>query len=460
MSLALLQGTADQLSAFAAALVDRAAPLVDDVEVMVIRRDVVSIAIENELLVPQLKLGRLQIGIRAIVGGKLAVAATTSLSVEDNLAALRAALPAARPVGIGDFGAGTWTRALDGVDAQIDAYSRDARLLNRLAIDIRDRTLAARKEFTHVDIASGRVGVSTRWLALATTKGSGVFCENSLSAGIEVNALHSEQELVRVWPADDSALRNVGWRAAAALPVARINPSDLGLGPAAAVTAILDPNLVEDLFRYPVHDKFLASSLVSRQTDLEPGAQIADARLRLVDTGAPRELFRPFDDELSAKTETLLIAGGLFTGFVSSRASAHQTGQAPTGNGMRTPILVEDTNEAPVRDRLGGLVLDPGTRDLAALIAATEVGILPKSVLGIHGADRARTAFSATVADGLAIRDGRVIGQLAPGMWNISGRVLPGNGEPGLLQDAEPSLERVFTGSAIFPYLRTTVTAG
>src|SRR5690606_2118211 len=144
-------------------------------------------------------------------------------------------------------------------------------------------------------------------------------------------------------------------------------------------------------------------------TSLKVGDRIASDEVTLTDSGSLPSLRRPFDDELTGKVDVELIGEGRFRGFVTSRASAQTTGLRETGNGFRAPILAEDVSEAPVRDRLSGLSMAAGTTSLAQLIASTERGILPRMVLGIHGADRARTAFSCTVADGVAIRDGQVV---------------------------------------------------
>ncbi|MHB8873882.1 MAG: metallopeptidase TldD-related protein [Myxococcaceae bacterium] len=449
-----------ELASFAEAIAARARAFTDDVEVLVLRRDLVSFALENRALMPELKLGRLAVGLRALKGGKLAVAATTSPSVDENVAALRAALAAGRASRVSAFSGHRLALSTRGFDESLGRFTREPGALQELAADVRNRAFAAAEGRPHVESIEGRVLAQTRWLALATGKGAGASLENALQVSVDVNAARSENEVVRAWPADESLLREVGARGVREFPAARVTPEELGLGPAAPVPSVLSPELVEALFRYPAHDKFLASSLVSGQSALKGGEALADARITLHDTGRPAELARDFDDELVPRGHTALIERGRFGGYVTSRASALASGRPETGNGARYPILAEETTEAPVRDRLLGLSMEPGSRKLAELVSCMERGLIVRGLLGIHGADRARTAFSATVADGLAVRDGKVIGQLAPGRWNVSGRVLPGDGERGLLQLAEPSLERVFTGSALVPHLAVTLVTG
>ena len=450
----------DRLSQQAAALASRLLALADDVEVWVTRRDVVSFAIENRKLAPELRMGRLQVALRALRGGQMAVAATTTLDEAENVRALSAALGATRATRLAGFSAHRiqqGSRAFD--EALGELISRPERIQN-LAATIRDRAFAAKDSAPHIEGVEGRVTAQTRWTAVATKQGTGAFVENVLSAYAEVNSARTEREIRREWRDDDETLLDLGARAVRSFPAEVLAPSDLGLAASAEVPALLEPSVVEALLRIPAHDHFLASSLLSKQTNLTPGSPIASPEIHLRDTSRPRALARDFDDELTGRDETVLIDGGRFRNFVTSRSSAMATGLPETGNGVRHPILAEDVNEAPVRDKLMGLEMLPGQRSSAELLSSLELAIIPRALLGIHGADRARTAFSATVADGLVVRNGRVAGQMAPGRWNVSGRVLPGNGERGLLMDAVPSSDREDTGSALLPHLSARLTVG
>ena len=449
-----------ELASFAQSVAAKARAYCDDVEVLVLRRDAVSFALENRNLMPELKLGRLQVGLRALKDGSLAVAATTSPSVEENLAALKAALAAVRPARLPGFSAHRLGLSTRGFDESLLRFMREPGALQELAVEVRNRAFAAAAACPHVDGIEGSLVAQTRYVAIATGQGAGASLENAVAVGIAVNSARVENEVLRSWPADDSRVRDVGARAVRAFPAARVTPGELSLGPADAVSALLGPDLVESLLRYPAHDKFLASSFLTGQSKFEVGELIADPRLTLFDTGRPAELACDFDDELSPRSHTALIDRGRFGGYVTSRASAKRTGLPETGNGARYPVQAEELTEAPVRDKLLGLAMEPGKRPFEAMVAGLERGIIVRSLMGIHGADRARTAFSATVADGVAVRGGRVVGQLAPGRWNVSGRMLPGDGERGLLEAAEPSAELTSTGSALLPYLAVTLTAG
>jgi predicted Zn-dependent protease len=451
--------TLAQLADAAQQLARRLSPLVDDVEVWVTRRDLVAFGIENRHLAPELKLGRLQVALRAIHSGGLAVAATTSLDPDENEQALRAAVSAVRPARVDRFGAQRIAPTAGGHDASLAQLASSPKALMALATGLRDQAFDAVAEHPHVDAIEGRVALQTRWTAMATREGSGAMLENGLVAHASANRARVERLVLRSAEGSEELL-NLGARAVRSLPPVRLSPAEVGLGPASVVPALLEPWVVESLLRIPAHDNFLASSLMAGQSTLTPGQRIASPGVTLYDTARPRALARAFDDELTPRDETPLIEDGLFCGFVTSRASARATGLRPTGNGVRSPILAEEPNEAPVRDRLLGLEMRMGTRSSAELVAALPLAIVPRALLGIHGADRARSSFSATVADGLVLRFGEVVGQMAPGRWNVSGRVLPGQGEPGLLESAQVSSDRIDTGTALLPHLTAPLVVG
>ena len=120
-------------------------------------------------------------------------------------------------------------------------------------------------------------------------------------------------------------------------------------------------------------------------------------------------------------------------------------------------MIAEPRNEAPVRDRLSGLRVEPGQRTLRELIGGLDRGVVLFGLLGLHGADRSRAAFSCAVYDGWAVRGGSIVGRLAPGRWNVSGRMLAGEDGPGLLERIECGRELLSTGRSRLPYLGVTL---
>src|SRR5262245_1373066 len=78
----------------------------DDVEVFLTREaSCVCAVVGDEMPPPEMRVGGVEVGVRALRGGRLAMSATTSLGVEDNLAAIEAALGVAGAAAIDSFSA-------------------------------------------------------------------------------------------------------------------------------------------------------------------------------------------------------------------------------------------------------------------------------------------------------------------------------------------------------------------
>jgi PmbA protein len=110
------------------------------------------------------------------------------------------------------------------------------------------------------------------------------------------------------------------------------------------------------------------------------GDEVADPALRLADTGTDPDgpASAPFDGEGSPTGRTELIGDGRLLGFLYDSRTARRAGRRTTGNASRgsyrTPPSVGTTN----------LVVDPGDRDLAALVAHAGDGLYVTDVAGLH----------------------------------------------------------------------------
>jgi predicted Zn-dependent protease len=421
----------------------------DDVEVILWEEDERSWAVKNRDLEPEITFGRLSVGLRAIKGGRLAAAATSTLDPEENAIALRVALTCAKETRLERFASGKIAPAVR-AHPSLELLEREPRALFGLAERVRDGVwnapAAARME--------ARVA-----RAVVSSGGETAVLQTGLTAWAEVNSAHSEVEFLSELPADVAAIEGIGRRTLEALPERELVPGDLG-GPG-PIQALLHPRLADQLIRIVLQEKLTAESAVEGLTQLQPGQQIAAEGLTLWDTPSEPGLWShlPTDDEGTVGAPRAVIERGRFTGFLGGRSSCAELGLAPTGNGFRSPMIAEPRNEAPVRDRLSGLHIEPGQKSFGDMISGLDRGVVFFNLLGLHGADRSRAAFSCAVCDGWAVRGGAIVGRLAAGRWNVSGRMLAGEGGPGMLERVECSRELLSTGRSRLPYLGVTLEA-
>src|SRR5450631_674688 len=153
-----------------------------------------------------------------------------------------------------------------------------------------------------------------------------------------------------------------------------------------------------------------------------------------------------YDDEGVAAQRTLLIDGGLFTGYLTSRETAAGFDQ-PSGGTVRA----ESWNRLPII-RMTNINLEPGTSSLEEMIATTERGVYLETNRSWSIDDR-RLNFQFGTQAGWEIRDGRRVRLVrnplysgrTPEFWNscdavagasewkMFGVINCGKGEPGQL---------------------------
>ncbi len=423
----------------------------DDVELVLWSADERSWAVRNREIVPEVSFGQVAVGLRALRGGRLAMAATATLDPEENARALRAALRVARPSRLSEFAAARPPPLVD-VDPELEALAHDPKALHSLAVALRDGFFSLPRAAS-IEAFEGAVGAHRTARAVVTRRGESTVARAALAAWADVEGAHSEiVHAPRATPEALAEIRGVGRAALLGLPDRIVTPEELGTG---ELPVLLHPRLAEAILRTALQEKLLAESAAKGLSDLRPGDLVADESFSLWDSSEEPGLssHAPTDDEGTPGASRAVIERGRFTGFLGSRASCEELGIAPTGNGFRTPMIAEPPNEAPVRDRLSGLIVEGGEKSFSELVQGMERGLVLVGLLGLHGADRARASFSCTVYDGLAVRDGKLLGRLAPGRWNASGRLLADGDRPGLLSRIERSREQLSTGRSRLPHL-------
>lgn len=425
----------------------------DDVEVFVLRTDAYPIEVHEDELRPEVRVGRVQVGMRLLRGGAMTLASTTSLDVDENVQTLRAALSVSRPAALAEFSA-VRTPLQDAIDPSLLPYAQDPALVYDLARALRRRFREAPRA-SLIESFDAACALRLRWRAVVTARGEGGAARGALTSFADLDATHYDAVYRPVLDEGAvDALEHVGVRLLAEYPERDVTPEELGVR-GARVRAVIAPRLVEEIVRTVLQEKLLASSVAAGNTHVRPGMRLLGEAFTLDSLGDDRELGNcaPCDDEGTPTRRTRVIEGGTFRSFVSSRLSARRTGLPETGNGVRAPLFDEEPNEALVRDRLAGLEMPAGTRTVHELVASMERGVVLFSLLGLHGADKARARFSATARGGFAVRDGKVIGRLSPGNWSISGGLLDDAAGPGIFAEVEPSRERVLTGTGRLPWL-------
>lgn len=429
----------------------------DDAEVFLLRNDAYVIEVHEDELRPEMRVGRVQVGMRLLRDGAVTLASTASLSVEENVAALRAAMAVSRPAGLPAF-SGARTPMQKAIDPSLLPYVQDPALVQDLARSIRRRFREAPRSKL-IGSFDAACALRVRWRAVVTSRGEGGAARGALTSWADLDANHYDSVYRPVIDeAAVEALEHVGVRLLESYPDRDVTPEELGVR-GARVRALLAPELGEEMVRTVLQEKVLASSLAAGNTALRPGMRLFGAGFTLDSLGGDPELANcaPCDDEGTPAVRTRVIDDGVFRSYVSSRVSAARTGVPETGNGRRTPLFDEEVSEALIRDRLGGVEMAAGERSMQELVDGMERGVVLFSLLGLHGADRARARFSATARGGFAVREGKVIGRLAPGSWAISGGLLE---EDGAWAEVEPSRERVLTGTARLPWLLSHVRVG
>jgi len=331
------------------------------------------------------------VGLRVLVGGAMGYASGTDLDpdgradlAEQAVRLARASapdpartLPDPAPVTIDDLAI---------YDPALPDLSLDA------VLDLLTRTEQAafaadeRIDATHIE----RFGQAVEMIAIANSRGVALTTASTLCY-ISLSTIARQ---------DGESER--GYAGMVARTVAGLDPEGVGgratqravapLGGKPLATrrasVVFEPEIVAELLR--VLAQALAGDAVQRGRSLftdRPGgppwlgSRIGSAAVELVDdgtlAGAPGTL--PFDGEGGPTRATPLVQAGVLRGFLHSVESAQRAGAASTGNATRSsyrnPPEIGPTN----------LVLRPGVRSAAELIAGVDEGLYVVATRNVGG---------------------------------------------------------------------------
>ncbi len=149
----------------------------------------------------------------------------------------------------------------------------------------------------------------------------------------------------------------------------------------------------------------LSADAVQKQRSLFAGLEgerVAAETFTLVDDGRllAGPATSPFDDEGVPTRRTELITRGVLRGFLHDSYTAHRAGTVSTGNARRAGF------RSVPSVGISNFYVEPGERDLEAMLALAEDGVLIQDVSGVHsGANPISGEFSVG-ATGLRISGG------------------------------------------------------
>ncbi len=168
-------------------------------------------------------------------------------------------------------------------------------------------------------------------------------------------------------------------------------------------TVVFDPMLASQ-FLSQIASAFLGPRAVRGETFLagKEGTSIAPETFALVDhlglAGAPGTL--PFDGEGVAPERTVVVEGGVLTGFLYDTYWGRRAGKASTGNASR-PGYRDLPRVSP-----GNLYVEPGEGTLEEIVASVDDGLLLLEAMNVGGVSVASGDYSVS-ASGVRIEKGK-----------------------------------------------------
>jgi predicted Zn-dependent protease len=441
--------TAEACVELALAVRERVGPHVDDVEVLVTRADQSAYAIENEDIVPALECATWSVAVRALRGGRIATAASTTREPDDAARALLGALASAQPTELTAFAEMETRDERGGASEEVWALVDDPAALRAMAVALRAGAWEAKPGV----VLDGDVTASRTARALVTGRGGvAASLETAHSANLYLDMNDWAGRSARTPVTSD--IPALGRTLAASLP-ARDVTVDEWLGGPGEVMAVLHPNLLESLFRALFVERVGLDRVLAGLSRAKEGDRVAHEAFSLFDNPIAHDSLagHATDDEGVRGERRELVRGGVLTALLADRRSALRAGVEPTGHGRRVPILAESRAEAPVRVALGHLEMPAGTVEREALTSGRAIWVT--ELLALHSANKSTGAINNPILGGLALEDGVPVARLRPGAWSMTA-----NFYELLLAAERTSRERFHTGSALLPWLAARVRVG
>jgi PmbA protein len=177
-------------------------------------------------------------------------------------------------------------------------------------------------------------------------------------------------------------------------------------------TVILEPAAFGELLSYlTAHFSAQAYDEGSSFLSAGLGARYADEGVTIVDDHAhPLAVGMPFDFEGTPTARVTLLDAGIGAGIVTDRYWAHELARPNTGHA----VAVSETETDGPQPR--SLVVMPGGKSTAQLIAETERGLLVSRLWYVRNVDQRRTIVTGMTRDGTFLIEA---GKLTRGVANM-----------------------------------------
>jgi predicted Zn-dependent protease len=439
-----------ELLAFAKAALQSTNRLrLDDIEMLLTSTRTLVAQIENRDVTLKIESDVFSAGIRVLKAGRMAYLPLTEPSIPLLEAGIKAALPVADPAPFPRFTVMDRVRAgLQAHDPEVEALAEQPERVRDVARDLAARAFAvAGVETLEAGI---RVGVEERLVMTCCSPKYAHARRTGFAAYADINSKDFDYLNSRRLP-DLAAVAGLGAALAQSMPAAEAAPESEGIK-GRALPVLLHPYFVSSLLRTLVAEHLYASTAQAGMSRLKPGDRAASPLVTLWDDAtAPFDGSTfPVDDEGSPSRRNAVIEKGVLKMFLYDRATAAKDGVQSTGNGRRRPVLIEEPHEAPVRCTVNDLYIEPGATPLSSMVTGIPAGLVVKSLLGFHVANKTTGDIANTVFGGRVIRDGRVVAMPEPGRWAVKGNALE-----CLRNVTAVSTETMPVGNGVLPWLQT-----
>ncbi len=220
------------------------------------------------------------------------------------------------------------------------------------------------------------------------------------------------------------------------------------------IEVIIHPSMLEGMLRNVFFEHLYITSVDEGYSRLKRGMRCAPEFVTIYDDGVSFDIpaTSPCDDEGTSSQVNTVVEKGVVKTYLFDRETAEKHKTISTGNGMRRPILAEHMIEAPIRPTVRAVSMDSGKVSFSKMVKNTENGLLLKSLLGFHTANKVTGDFSNTVFSGYVISKGSIKGIVEPGAWGVKGNVFE------ILKNIkEISQERIITGKGYLPYVKSSI---